>query len=304
MASDDRAGPKPGGSPAPQAGNLNDPDTFILSIKASEFIFRERDPLGEMFVIAEGWVRLTRQHAGRERLVAQLEAGDFFGEVSLLEGLPREVSARAITDCRLFRIDAATFDRLVQEAPEIPLRMLRKLARRLRQHVELGANEAAGAIKPEGSPSPAEPIKQRTAGASAGGSSGGTPVKGAKAAAKTAWLVHVSSGTRLTLPAGRDESIIGRADRATGFKPDLDLTKFDTRRTVGRQHARIVRRDGVFFVREEQARNGTFLNGQRIAPRKDVMLSPGDEIRFGLVETMFEVLARPKEGPDSIEDTV
>jgi hypothetical protein len=97
MASDDRAGPKPGGSPAPQAGNLNDPDTFILSVKASEFIFRERDPLGEMFVIAEGWVRLTRQHAGRERLVAQLEAGAGTGldESEHLVSLPLRVAAVA-----------------------------------------------------------------------------------------------------------------------------------------------------------------------------------------------------------------
>ncbi|HEV3142240.1 MAG TPA: cyclic nucleotide-binding domain-containing protein, partial [Vicinamibacterales bacterium] len=108
-----------------EAGNLDDLSKFLTSAEAGDFIFKEQDSGVDMYIIRNGQVELLKQYAGGERQIAMLEAGDFFGEMSLLEDQPREVSARAVGPVELLRIDATTFDRIVQEAPEIPVRMLR-----------------------------------------------------------------------------------------------------------------------------------------------------------------------------------
>ena len=85
------------------------------------------------------------------------------------------------------------------------------------------------------------------------------------------------------------EMIVGRADRATGKVPDVDLTDLDVERTLSRKHAKIVKRNTAFFVCEEvSSRNGTFVNGQRLTRGSEVELHDGDEVLFGLVKTHFK----------------
>ena len=74
---------------------------------------------------------------GEEKLLATLEKGDFFGEMSILEDVPRTASARAKTDCELVRINQSTFDEMLRHNAEIAVRMLRKLSRRLRETTKL-----------------------------------------------------------------------------------------------------------------------------------------------------------------------
>ena len=131
-----------------EALNADDLTSYQVSAKAGELIFKEHDTGADMFIIRSGRVELLKEYAGQERQIAQLEVGDFFGEMSLLEDQTREVSARAAGPVELLRIDASTFDRIVQEAPEIPVRMLRKLARRLRDYQEHDARAAAIAMGP------------------------------------------------------------------------------------------------------------------------------------------------------------
>jgi CRP-like cAMP-binding protein len=255
-----------------EAPNADDLSSYLVPAKAGDFIFRERDAGADMFIIRSGRVELLKEYAGEQRQIALLEVGDFFGEMSLLEDQPREISARAVGAVELLRIDASTFDRIVQEAPEIPVRMLRKLARRLRDYQDHAARAAAIAMGPL-APKPAAP----------------EPAPVAAPPAKAARLVDPESGTAFALD-GLAEATIGRLDRATGFTPDIDITPLDAERTLSRRHAKIVSRDGGFYVREEiGTRNGTFVNGVRVQTGVDVKLSSGDRLRFGLVETVFEI---------------
>jgi CRP-like cAMP-binding protein len=240
-------------------GNLDDVEAFAVSVKAGDFIFREHDDGREMFLIREGQVRLTKRYAGQERQVELLAAGDFFGEMSLVDEQPRELSAQAVTNCALFRIDASTFDLLVQEAPEIPIRMLQKLGRRLREHQEQEARAAAIAM------GPLAPAKRFGS------------------------FVDPGASTRFDV-SNNGESVVGRFDRASGFTPELDLSKLDTERTMSRRHAKVVSRNGEYFLREDTAtRNGTFVNDERLETGVDRKLEPGDRVRFGLVELTFEL---------------
>ncbi len=271
--------------PVTEAPNLDDVSKFIVSPKAGEFVFREGDAGTEMFVIQEGRVEILKQRAGEQRQVAVLEVGDFFGEMSLLEEQPREVSARAATEARLLRIDQSTFDQIVQEDPEIAVRMLRKLSRRLREMQDAedrAAQIALGPIRQAVERQAAE------AAAAAAAAAAPTPASAPPADTRPATLVERASGTRFSL-GDRAETTVGRPDHATGFTPDVDLSQLDTKRTLSRRHAKIVRRDGDFFLREEiGTRNGTFVNGARIATGTDVKLSEGDQVRFGLVDMVFQ----------------
>ncbi len=251
--------------------DLDDIARFVVTAKKDEFVFREGDASEEMYIIQDGRVEVLKMWAGENRQLAVLEPGDFFGENSLLEDQPRETSARAVTDCRLLRIDQSTFGRIVQENPEIAIRMLRKLSRRLRerQEADLRAAEIAmGPLAEAARPAAAHPSSIE--------------------AAAWAALMHAVSGRRFSVP-DRAEVTIGRPDRVTGTTPDIDLSDVDPERTLSRRHAKICRREGQFYLREDMGtRNGTFVNGERLATGVEVRLRHGDRVRFGLVDMVFE----------------
>jgi uncharacterized ubiquitin-like protein YukD len=75
-------------------------------------------------------------------------------------------------------------------------------------------------------------------------------------------------------------TVIGRRDLKQGVSVDIDLSRFDTGRTVSRRHATVEHRDG-YVVMDLASINGTFLNGKRLAPRMPAKLSSGDEILIG-----------------------
>ena len=62
-----------------------------------------------------------------------LRPGDFFGEMSLLDGEPRSATVTATTDVRLLVIDRIHFWRLLNETPDLVRRMLTVLSRRVRR---------------------------------------------------------------------------------------------------------------------------------------------------------------------------
>src|SRR6476661_3406282 len=125
--------PVPSGQPASGGGKKG----YAVEVKTGEYIFREGDLGTEMYIINEGKVEILNQVGDEEQVLAVLEKGDFFGEMSVLEDLPRAASARAGTDVRLLQINGSTFDQLLQGNPEIAVRMMRKLSRRLRETDEM-----------------------------------------------------------------------------------------------------------------------------------------------------------------------
>ena len=68
-----------------------------------------------------------------------LQQGDFFGEMSLIDGEPRSATITAITDVQLLAVDRSHFWRLLDEAPDLLRRILVVLSRRVRR-LEQAAN--------------------------------------------------------------------------------------------------------------------------------------------------------------------
>jgi CRP-like cAMP-binding protein len=244
---------------------------FTHDFGAGDDVFREGDLGTEMYIIQEGKVEILRRVGDEDRQMAVLERGDFFGEMALLEDLPRTATARVVTDARLLRINGATFDQMLKDNPEIAVRMMRKLSRRLRETDRLlrSALGTAGA-----SAAPEMPPQE------------GPP---SAAASQAERLVHESSGMEFPVSAG-PETLVGRRDPVTGIFPEVDLSPVDPQRAVSRRHAKIYRRGGKFFVSEEiGTMNGTFVNQRRLEKGVPAAVEPGDEVRFGVVALRFLV---------------
>lgn len=84
------------------------------------------------FVIAAGSVRVTQDG----KVVARLGAGDFFGELSVLDQLPRNAQVSADGPTRCLALASWDFERVLLEHPELALAILRGVARRLRSVAE------------------------------------------------------------------------------------------------------------------------------------------------------------------------
>ncbi|MEP7076167.1 MAG: FHA domain-containing protein [Acidobacteriota bacterium] len=89
----------------------------------------------------------------------------------------------------------------------------------------------------------------------------------------------------------RDESNIGRWDADNGIFPDVDLDSHDQEAKVSRRHARVLRRDGEFFVEDLGSTNGTYVNrGRRLLPGNPQSLVDGDEIIVGKTFLRFHII--------------
>jgi len=97
-------------------------------------IFLEGDPGGFLLIIAEGQVKIHKvSEDGREKTLAILEAGDFFGEMSVFDGAPRSASAQALSDCEVLIIDREPFLALLKTTPGLAADVALALVERLRR---------------------------------------------------------------------------------------------------------------------------------------------------------------------------
>lgn len=100
--------------------------------REGEVIFVEGDIGRALFVLETGAVELTRPSAGpRPEVLYQLKPGDFFGEMALLESLPRTATATATEKCRLHLLYKSKLDALLHSEPRIGVTIMRHLARLL-----------------------------------------------------------------------------------------------------------------------------------------------------------------------------
>src|SRR5438132_13138722 len=86
-----------------------------------------------MFVIRAGKVNIWKRIAENDITLAVLGPGEFFGEMALLEGLPRSAGATVVDDAMLIELEQGAFEALVRKNGEIAVRLLRRLSSRLRE---------------------------------------------------------------------------------------------------------------------------------------------------------------------------
>ena len=106
---------------------------LIRRYPAGAVLFEENDPGSRMYVIRSGRVRIYRKGDESEIVLAVLGPGEFFGEMALLEDLPRSANAQAVDPVELIEVDAETFGQMLRHNSEVAVRMMRKLASRVRE---------------------------------------------------------------------------------------------------------------------------------------------------------------------------
>ncbi len=101
--------------------------TEDLEVQEGKVLCREGEAAQEFFVIIDGEVDVT---AGGRHL-RTLSGGDFFGEIALIEDIPRTATVTATTPLRFFVLTRQSFWSMIERMPEVERKILRALARRL-----------------------------------------------------------------------------------------------------------------------------------------------------------------------------
>lgn len=103
------------------------------TLKANEVIIKENDQAAGFFIISSGKVEVVRGVAtDNPQSLAMLGPGDFFGEMALFEGFPRNATVRAVDDAECLVMTRWDFTAEMKNHPEIAVAMLPVLVRRLR----------------------------------------------------------------------------------------------------------------------------------------------------------------------------
>jgi CRP-like cAMP-binding protein len=103
-------------------------------LAAGQAIFTKAEAADHMFIVISGRVKIfTRSASKKRKTFAYLKKGDFFGEMGLLEGLPRSASASAVEPSRLLLLRKADFKRLLISDPKLAYFLLQTVCARLRQ---------------------------------------------------------------------------------------------------------------------------------------------------------------------------
>jgi len=121
--------------------------------RQGEAIVREGDAGEEMFFIEAGRVEVVRGSDQNALHLAELTAGDLFGEMALLTGNPRSATVTALSDVDLWVLGKADFDEVVAAYPSLALALSRLLSERLRSTDERFLKEPAAAPdRPQAAP--------------------------------------------------------------------------------------------------------------------------------------------------------
>lgn len=110
-------------------------EKFLRTFQKGDIVFEDGAAGAEMFIVHSGKVRLLKKATGgEEKTLALLGPGEFFGEMSLIDGSPRSTSAvagDAVTN--LIALDMTKFIYLIQQHPQFSFTIMRKLCQRLRE---------------------------------------------------------------------------------------------------------------------------------------------------------------------------
>src|SRR5207249_4438194 len=107
-----------------------------LHFGEGQVVFSQGEMAQQMYIILSGRVRLYNGPEAKGEWAEEYAKGDFFGEGSLLEALPRTHTAIALEESDLIAINRGTFMRMIRQNPEVSIKMLQRMAQRNRELVE------------------------------------------------------------------------------------------------------------------------------------------------------------------------
>lgn len=98
------------------------------------FVVRAGDSTDSLYILLNGRAKVTNtDEDGREIILAWLEAGEFFGEMGLIDGSPRSANVVAVEACELLVLSRDAFQRCMQDNFQVAQKLMQILVRRLRE---------------------------------------------------------------------------------------------------------------------------------------------------------------------------
>src|SRR6516164_6190631 len=244
-------------------------------LAAGQVLFREGDAADSVFRLVSGYVDILRELDGDSILLGTVGAGQFMGEMGVVENRPRNATARAASDVEAEILTPTEFFEQIAGSPRAVGELVQRLSRRLREADDRIVNDERRSGRAHGTRKDAD--SQRA-------------VK-SYLAAKNPWLRR-----QLPAPLGLGDLpfIVGRGPIAREgmplLQPDLKLDDTVPFR-LSRNHFMIEKRDGSYYVRDLRSTLGTIVNGEPIGDHfrgDDAPLRAGEnEVIAGGVDSPF-----------------
>ena len=244
-----------------------------------QVLFREGDPADCVFRLLSGAVDILRELDGEPILLGTVGAGQFIGEMGVVENRPRSATARAASEVEVDILTPTEFFDQIARSPQAARELIRRLSQRLREADDRIVNDERRSGQAHKTHKDAD---SHTAVVS---------VNNAYLSAKSPWLRR-----QLHTPLGLGDLpfIVGRGPVAREglppLQPDLKLNDTVPFR-LSRNHFMIERRDGSYYVRDLRSTLGTIVNGQPIGEHfrgDDAPLRAGEnEVIAGGVDSPF-----------------
>ncbi len=144
----------------PIFGALNETSLRLLTREAElvergegEHFFLENDDTHDLFVLQSGDVEIYKNWRGEARVLARMKRGDCFGEMSLIDLMPRSASALAVAQCEALKISPPALHKLyvsdLEQFTLLQMNMSRELSRRMRAIDDLLFRALMGDTLPE-----------------------------------------------------------------------------------------------------------------------------------------------------------
>ena len=107
---------------------------YKKNYEKQEIIFFEGDNISHIHIIVSGFIKIFKMdQSGKEKTFTLLNKGDFFGEMSLFNEKCSSASAQAIEASQLILIEQKKFKKLIDEFPELAIKIIANLSTRLRK---------------------------------------------------------------------------------------------------------------------------------------------------------------------------
>ena len=117
---------------------------IVRSYRKNQVIFLEEETGNYMYIVLAGKVKVTKSTlGGRDNILAIHQAGDFFGEMTVLDNAPRSADVITFEECKCLVLSAWDFNARMNVDPEIALKILPVVVKRFRE-----TNERLLALSP------------------------------------------------------------------------------------------------------------------------------------------------------------
>lgn len=109
-------------------------------VKKGEVIFREGGPSDYAYIVESGKFKVSKTfEGGKIRVVSILKINDMFGEMGVIEKLPRSATVTALEDGRVTVLGKNDFDLLAENNPQALMPVMKLLSSRLRKTLRLAS---------------------------------------------------------------------------------------------------------------------------------------------------------------------